>query len=59
MITITTVWGAVGFAFGVCFATACLTLAAILDDRRERSRIPKYIENYSDLDIVWSVDDDE
>lgn len=32
------IWGAVGFATGVCFATMCLTVATILDDRAEERR---------------------
>ena len=58
MITITTVVGAVGFGFGVCFATACLTLAALYDDYRNKKNIPKDME-YAEMDVVWSVDDDE
>ena len=26
------IWGAVGFAIGVCFATLCLTIATLIDD---------------------------
>lgn len=59
MITITTVVGAVGFGFGVCFATACLTLAALYDDYRNKKNIPKYMREYGEMDVVWSVDDDE
>ena len=29
------IWGAVGVAIGVCFATACLTIATIYDEYRE------------------------
>lgn len=32
------IWGAVGFAIGVCFATLCLTVATILDDRADEKR---------------------
>lgn len=32
------IWGAVGFAIGVCFATLCLTVSIILDDRAEEKR---------------------
>lgn len=32
------IWGAVGFAIGVCFATLCLTISIILDDRAEDRR---------------------
>ena len=32
MIGIEQVWGAVGFAAGVCIGVGCMILAAILDD---------------------------
>lgn len=32
------IWGAVGFAIGVCFATLCLTIAIIMDDRADEKR---------------------
>ena len=32
------IWGAVGVAIGVCFATLCLTVATILDDRADEKR---------------------
>ena len=32
------IWGAVGFGMGVCFATLCLTVSIILDDRAEERR---------------------
>lgn len=33
MILLEHVWGAVGFASGVCFATVCLTISTIFDDK--------------------------
>lgn len=32
MMTLYYVWAAVGFGFGVCFATLCLTIATLIDD---------------------------
>lgn len=33
MILLEHVWGAVGFALGVCFATVCLTASVIFFDK--------------------------
>ena len=71
MIDITLVWGGVGFAIGVCFATVCLTFAVLWDEYREKQRKRKGHEliqkanlwekgmhDWDSLDQIWSVNDD-
>ena len=66
MIDITLVWGGVGFAVGVCFATVCLTFAVLWDEYREKraarkvrkSAWEKGMHDWDSLDQIWSVDNE-